>query len=125
MKPASEFYRDPFKIKSGAPPEPPVTTVVDKLTGERGAQLQLMGRTTPRLIEAAQINMIYSEVLGSKFCAERFDLIMRMMVGLNGEGRKDVIESLRAGGALPDTYYSQGKPRPSEYEYIRDEEPTA
>lgn len=92
------------------------------LTGQSGPLLQMMTRMTPAALRAEEIGDIYVRIYGSQYVKGRLELLERCLVSIDGGGRQDMIESLRAGGAVPDAYY-YGKDggKPTEYAYIRDD----
>lgn len=96
----------------------PVTDVVGRLTTESGPQLEIMSRTTPRMVEAAQVGFIYSSMLGSSYVSRRIDQILRLGISASGAGRNDMIEALKAGGSVPDAYYKENDSKG--YSYLRE-----
>ena len=95
-----------------------VTDVVGRLTTESGPQLEIMSRTTPRMVEAAQVGFIYSSMLGSAYVSRRIDQILRLGISASGAGRNDMIEALKAGGAVPDAYYRENEGKG--YSYLKE-----
>lgn len=96
----------------------PVTDVVGRLTTESGPQLEIMSRTTPRMVEAAQVGFIYSSMLGSAYVSRRIDQILRLGISASGAGRNDMIEALKAGGTVPDAYYKENEGKG--YSYLKE-----
>lgn len=96
----------------------PVTDVVGRLSTESGPQLEIMSRTTPRMVEAAQVGFIYSSMLGSSYVSRRIDQILRLGISASGAGRTDMIEALKAGGSVPDAYYKESESKG--YNYIKE-----
>lgn len=121
LKPSSKFHNDPFKVRTSGQPELPVNTVVQILTGLSGPLLQMMTRMTPQGMRAEEIGYIYVNTLGSEYVKGKLELIERCQVSIDGGGRQDMIESLRAGGTVPDAYYYGTEQKPTEYAYIREE----
>ena len=123
LRRSSSLHSNPYDRKPVDLPELPVNTVVDTLMAEEGPGLDLVTRTNPKMIRAAQTNYIYATVLGSDYCRRRFELIERLSISLDAGGRHDLIESLKAGGTVPDAYYTGGAKRgETEYDYIRTEQ---
>lgn len=93
----------------------PVNTVLSNFMIESGPGLELLTRTTPQLAKAAEVCLIYGTQIkledgaaGSPFVRDLWAMIMRMAVSMDGEGRKEQIEALQAGGKLPDSYFDKG-----------------
>lgn len=64
-----------------------------------GPELEIMTRTTPRMVEA--VNVAYNLVSNfhSPYIAGRADQFMRLAVSMRGEGRKEIVDSLKAGAS--------------------------
>ena len=93
------------------PPDAPVTKGIENLTSEEGARLQLMSRITSKeMQQAIAIANIYTNIYGSKYVKGRIDEILRTHVSINGQGRRDIIDVIEAGGSLPPEYYT-GQPK--------------
>lgn len=121
-KPSKTFRNDPFKIRQpGQVPELPINTVVQILTGLGGPLLQMMTRMTPQGMRAEEIGYIFVGTHGSEYVRGRLEMIERCQISIDGGGRQDMIESLRAGGTAPDAYYYGGESKTPEYSYIREE----
>lgn len=98
-------------------PDAPVSVVVNHLMHESGAPLELTTRMNAAAARAAQVCLIYSTQMkdpvthevGCDFIVQMDEKIQRLLVSYGGEGRKDLIAALQAGGRLPDTYYETGK----------------
>lgn len=120
-KPSRSFHSNPMKVRTSGQPDLPVNTVVGILTGLGGPLLQMMTRMTPQGMRAEEIGYYYVGVLGSEYVKGKLELIERCQISLEGGGRQDMIESLRAGGSVPDAYYYGNDAKPTEYAYIREE----
>ena len=83
----------------------PYGMAFDLLSSLGGEKLQIMTRTNPRLVQAAQAAFCLTAQFGSFFINEEINEIMRFAVSMKGEGRKEIVDSLRAGGDMPDAYY--------------------
>ena len=121
-KSSSDLGRRPQFTAGRELPELPVTSVSGRLMTESGPALELMARTNPRLIQAANVGFIYSQTLGSTYVSGRIEQMLRMSVSMNGQGRRDLIDALDAGGSVPDAYYSPGGRKGSDYRYIREDD---
>lgn len=92
-------------------PDPPVSRAMSHLTVTEGAPLEEMARIHGQdMVDALAVGYIYSEMYGSKYVRGRIDQLLRLSVAENGQGRRDIIDVVDAGGTLPDSYYNgQGK----------------
>ena len=96
-----------------APPAP-VSVVIGHLMHEDGAALELTTRMNPAAAKATQVAFIFGTQIrcpithekGSPFMVSMNEQIQRLLVSYNGEGRKDLIAALQAGGQLPESYYN-------------------
>lgn len=107
---APELEKHPlFKLNSN--PEAPVSKGISNLTSEDGPRLQLMSRVNSReMLQAVAIANIYTHIYGSKYVKGRIDEALRMNVSIGGQGRRDIIDIVEAGGSLPPEYYT-GQPK--------------
>lgn len=109
-KDASDLLSSPEPIaKASGKPEAPVTVVLRNLKVTEGKDLEVLTRTNPNLANAAQIGFIFSSMYGSKYVAQRVELIERLAVSMDGKGREEQISALQAGGTLPDSYFDKQK----------------
>lgn len=111
----------PVNLGHSKAQELPINRVADDLTSLEGPKLEIMTRTTIPMVKACQIGYIYAECLGSSYVRGRIDQMMRLAVSMDGGGRQDMIESLRAGGKVPDSVYEQNG-RNGEFTVIQDSE---
>lgn len=102
-------------------PDAPVNTVVRAQTPTRGHALEIGTRITNRHVSDAML-ISYTMVEGykSEYVAGKKDLLLRMAIAKNGLGRTELIETLRAGGSLPDSYYES--PSADKFSTWNDEE---
>lgn len=115
-EPAS-LLNEPPKQQTNARPDAPVSVVVNHLMHETGNALELTTRMNQAAARAAQVSYIYASQMkdpitheiGSEFIVNMNEKIQRLLVSYGGEGRKDLIAALQAGGRLPDSYYETGK----------------
>ena len=96
----------PILIQRGDKPELPVKDIARRLTVEDGKPLELTTRTTGLIANAAQFCLIYCERFHSKYAQARIGQIERLAVSMAGQGRRDLIDALQAGGAVPGEYYA-------------------
>ena len=94
-------------FKGNTPPEAPVSKGIANLVSENGPKLQLMTRVNNKeTLQAVAIANIYTNIYGSKYVQGRINEILRMHVSINGQGRRDIIDIVDAGGNLPPEYYT-------------------
>lgn len=94
-------------FKGNAPPEAPVSKGIENLTAEDGAKLQLMSRINSKeTMQAIAIAHIFTHIYGSKYIKGRINEILRVNVSVGGQGRRDIIDIVDAGGTLPPEYYT-------------------
>lgn len=106
---ATELLTDPQVPEVGEMPdtisETPYGMAFGLLSALEGKELEIMTRSNPRLVQAAQVSYCMVAQFGSRYIAGENDQLSRFAVSLNGEGRKEIVDSLRAGGDMPDAYY--------------------
>lgn len=107
-KTANDLRKEP-NILMRSTPELPVNTAIDQLTQLSGDRLEISTRSSPMLARAASVGYIYSHTFGSGYVQGRIEQVERLAVSNGGEGRKDMIEAVRAGGRMPDAYYQGGR----------------
>lgn len=117
---ASDLRNNPVFHKAAEAPEAPVKTVVDKLSIPEGKGLQLTTRTSPSIARAMHTAYLYGELFGIEAIKGEGDLLMRLAVSQGGEGRRDLIDSLTAGGSLPAEFY--GRAPKTDAAYLRERE---
>lgn len=90
-------------------PDAPVNTVVRAQTPTKGHALEIGSRINNKNIsDAMLISYVMVETYRSRHVAGKKDLLLRMAISKDGLGRSELIETLRAGGSLPDSYYEPG-----------------
>lgn len=108
---ASELSKHPL-FNVGRNAEAPVSRGIDNLTTEQGDRLQLMARiNSPEMVRAVAIANIYVNIYGSKYVKGIIDEKLRLSVATNGQGRREIIDVVDAGGNLPAEYYTGNKPK--------------
>lgn len=109
---APELEKRPL-FKGNTPPEAPVSKGIANLTSEDGPRLQLMTRVRSKeVLQAVAIANIYTNIYGSKYVKGRINEILRMNVSIDGQGRRDIIDIVEAGGTLPPEYYTGQSKKP-------------
>ncbi len=111
-KPMSSLLEDPdvsdTDVMDDAPPVTPYDKAFSMLSAIRGPKMQLMTRGNPKMAEAAKVAHIYA-CKGSKYASDIMDIIYRFGAGLNGEARKEFVDSLKSMGAsMPDAFFDGG-----------------
>lgn len=99
----------PILIDRGNKPELPVKDIARRLTVETGPALEITTRTTATMAFAARFCMVYTERFTSSYAAAVAGQIERLAISMGGQGRRDLIDALQAGGSVPGEYYSDGK----------------
>lgn len=89
-------------------PELPVKDIAKRLTVEDGKPLEITTRTTATIANASQFCLIYTFRFNSKYAEARIGQIERLAISMGGQGRRDLIDALQAGGAVPGEYYADG-----------------
>lgn len=114
-RPANDLRDNPrIQLEQDTRPELPVKAIVGHLTIEDGAELEIMTRTTPAVVRAARIGYIYANVFRSAYVAGSVEQIERLAVSVGGQGRRDLIDAVEAGGKVPDAYYNENAKRSPE-----------
>lgn len=114
-RPAKDLTpKAPILINRSEKPELPVKDIARRLTVEDGKALEITTRTTGIMADAAQFCLIYTDRFNSKYAAGRIGQIERLAISMGGQGRRDLIDALSAGGAVPGEYYSD-TPKKKDY----------
>jgi len=99
-----------INLSSKMLPELPIKSATKILTQTEGRGLKQNTNASRGLIEAVMFAYPYVARWGNKYVGNMVDDLMCLAISQDGQGRKDIIESLRAAGAVPEAYYSGGKP---------------
>lgn len=94
---------DLFKL-----PAPPVKKALRALLSEDGAALDLTTHASGALVRALDIGNVYVAAFKLDYVRERLERLERVAVSVNGQGRRDLIDAVQAGGNLPPEYYRPG-----------------
>lgn len=119
-KPIGDLGKNP-QIRQTKRPELPVNTALDKLSKLGGEELEISTRSSTVLNRAAAAGLIYVFAFGSGYAAARVEQVERLAVSVDGQGRRDVIDAIAAGGKVPDEYLN-GNGQNSEFENLREDE---
>lgn len=106
-KSALDLMESDFKpMPAPQVPDAPVNTVVRAQTPTTGHELEIGSRISNKNVaNALQIAYTMTECYRSSYVAGKKDLLLRMAISRDGLGRSELIETLKAGGSLPDSYY--------------------
>lgn len=110
----SELLNDPAvtddtDVMDDANPKTPYDKAFGMLATIRGPRMQLMTRGNPKMAEASRVALIYGTKFGSYYATEVMDTIYRFGASINGEVRREVVESLKSMGAsMPDAFFDGG-----------------
>lgn len=110
-KSAWEIGNAPVQSDKGRP-DPPVSKGLGYLTTVSGTLMEVVTRTTPKIIKAIDAGTVYVARYESPYIQSRIEQIERLAVSNGGLGRDELIRMIEAGGKLPDSYYAIGQPRP-------------
>ncbi len=84
----------------------PVNAAIEQLTRRNGVALEMSTRATPTMVRAASLAYIYTSVYHSQYVQGRMEQVERLAVSMGGEGRRELIDVVRAGGSMPDAYFT-------------------
>lgn len=98
----------PILLDRSNKPELPVKDIAKRLTVEDGKPLEITTRTTATIANASQFCLIYTLRFNSRYAEARIGQIERLAISMGGQGRRDLIDALQAGGAVPGEYYADG-----------------
>ncbi len=122
-KPIGDLTKNPqIGAKASKRPDLPVNTALDKLSKLRGEELEISTRSNSTLNRAAAAGLIYVLTFQSSYAAARVEQIERLAVSVDGQGRRDVIDAIAAGGRVPDEYLNGDPSRSSEFTNLRDDD---
>ena len=114
-RPAKDLTpKAPILINRSEKPELPVKDIARRLTVEEGKALEITTRTTGIMADAAQFCLIYTDRFNSRYAAGRIGQIERLAISMGGQGRRDLIDALQAGGSVPGEYYTD-TPKKKDY----------
>lgn len=119
-RPIGDLGKNPQVRLQNKRPELPVNTALDKLSKLNGEELEISTRSSTVLNRAAAAGFIYAHTFGSGYASARVEQIERLAVSVDGQGRRDVIDAIAAGGKVPDEYLN-GDPSRGDFENLRDD----
>lgn len=95
-------------VMEDAAPVTPYDKAFSMLSTVSGPHMELMTRANPKMAEAARVTLTFSR-FGLPYVNEVMDKVMRFAPALNGEVRKEFVESLKGMGAsMPDAFFEGG-----------------
>lgn len=97
----------------------PVNTALSKLSKLRGPELEISTRTNTTINRAAAAALIYTYRFNSAYAAARIEQVERLAISVDGQGRRDIIDTVAAGGQVPDEYLN-GPGRTYEFTNLRE-----
>ncbi len=122
LKPIAKIGDNPRMPVASKRPELPVNTALDKLGKLGGQELEISTRSNTTINRAAAAGLIYTYTFGSGYAAARVEQVERLAVSANGQGRRDFIDAIAAGGKVPDEYLNGGLQQNLTFENLREEE---
>lgn len=105
----------PILMERNNKPELPVKDIAKRLTVEEGQALEITTRTAVTMANAAQFCLIYTYRFKSEYASARIGQVERLAISMGGQGRRDLIDALQAGGAVPGEYYSDANNKKRDY----------
>lgn len=111
------------KIRTGSAasrPDLPVNTALRKLSQLHGPELEISTRTNTTINRAAAAGLIYAFTFQSRYAAARVEQVERLAISADGQGRRDIIDAIAAGGQVPDEYLNGGAGRSYEFTNLRE-----
>lgn len=118
--------RNPFDIEDDElPPDggqvPPVSRGMGYLTTTKGAELEILTRTSVAIVRAIDAGSVFAARYRSSYIQSRIEQMERLAISNDGQGRDEIIRVIQAGGRLPDAYYEGGAAK-QRFDYPVDEE---
>lgn len=109
-KNASDLGTSPKINMNGTPlPELPIKSIAAALTKTEGAELDISTRTTPAMAEAIAFGYPFVKLFGNSYVQDLETKVECLAISHEGQGRRDLIDCLQAGGVVPDAYYTGGR----------------
>lgn len=102
-------------------PDLPIKTATSILTQTSGKGLLQNARTNRYLAEGVMFGYAWMARWKDPYVQEKVDYILNLSISNDGDGRRDIIDCLQAGGAVPDAYYTGGNKSPGgDTGYVRE-----
>jgi len=110
MKRSTDLEKNPIiDLMGRKAPELPIRTTTKILTQTEGRGLKQNTRGNSRLVEAVMFGYPWVQRWGDAYVQNMLDDMMSLAIGMDGEGRREQIQALEAGGQVPEAYYNGGK----------------
>lgn len=94
-------------------PDLPIKTATEILTQKTGDGLLQNARTNRALAEAVMFGYTWISRWDDEYINGKVERILNLSISNDGQGRRDIIDCLQAGGAVPDAYYTGGEKKPT------------
>lgn len=101
--------------------DPPVSKGMGFLATQSGERLEMMTRTNRAIISGISAGNAYVARYHSQYIRGKIERIMRLAISSGGEGRKEMIAMVSAGGQVSDAFYNAGGSAPTDYAVGDDE----
>lgn len=95
-------------------PDLPIKVTTDLLSQTEGRGLMQNSRGTRALVDAVMFGHPWVARWGDEYAQTKVEYLLNMSISMDGEGRRELVSCLEAGGQIPDGYYTQnggGNPR--------------
>lgn len=115
---ASDLREDPDVKPRQGKRDLPVNTALGQLTTLEGQGLEITTRTDTALAHAAAFAYIYTSIYHSAYVRGRIEQVERLAISREGAGRRDLIDTVKAGGPMPENYLESAS---GEFSNLRDE----
>ena len=90
-------------------PDLPIKTATEILTQKSGKGLLQNARTNRYLAEAVMFGYPWLARWDDDYINAKVERILNLSISNDGQGRRDIIDCLQAGGTVPDAYYTGGE----------------
>lgn len=99
--------------------ELPIKTTTKILTQQEGRGLKQNTRATKGMVEAVMFGYPWAQRWKDGYVINMLDDLMSLGISMDGEGRREMIQCLDAGGQLPDAYYNTEGGKRQDTAYLR------
>lgn len=94
-------------------PDLPIKTATAILTQTDGEGLLQNARTNRALAEAVMFGFAWTARWNNPYVGKKVNRVLNLSISSEGQGRRDIIDCLQAGGTVPDAYYTGGEKKPT------------
>lgn len=109
-----ELLRNPMSFEKSAP-EPPVSKAMGLLAVTEGPNLEILTRTNAAVVSAIDAGTVFVYRYRSAYIADRIQQIERLAIASGGLARREMIDTVQAGGQMPDSFYDGSSDRVTDY----------